>query len=576
MIAFKMKSIQVKIGQLTAILCSMVLWGACKDVLDVGPKGTLNEQQVAKPEEAEGLVIAAYSQLGNDEINRAFSMYQYGNVRSDDAYKGGGGINDGDVFHFMETFVSSRPDQWNYDVLWYHIYVGIRRANEGLRIINQFNENDYPLQKTRQAELRFLRGYWYLMIENLFKNIPYIDENVNPADYDKVSNVEFTRDQILEKIAADFTFAAENLPDQQSQIGRANRYAAYAFLAKTRLYQAYKQNEKNSVVSVDQNLLQQVLKATEPVLNSNYGLEADFADNFLPGKYENGKESIMAVQFSSNDGAGRGRVNFGDMLTAPQGLGCCDFQKPSQTLVNAFHTSAAGIPLLSGYNDQNIDFGNQTVDPRLDHTVSRPGVPWKYETKHMVTAAWSRAIPIYGTYNSMKENVSPDCDCFVNLPPFYGNTKTRIMIRYADVLLFRAEALIELDRQQEALPLINQLRERAQHSTNRLKQADGTTISNYKISTYVNGENIQWSQENARQALRFERRLEMALEGSRFFDLMRWGIADQAINSFFEKERGTRSIYQSARFTKGRDEFLPIPQNQIFWSKNLYQQNPGY
>src|SRR5699024_1810427 len=156
------------------------------------------------------------------------------------------------------------------------------------------------------------------------------------------------------------------------------------------------------------------------------------------------------------------------MLTAPQGLGCCDFHKPSQALVNAFQTSDAGVPLFDAYKTSNVDFSKNTVDPRLDHTVSRPGVPWKYESTHMVTNEWSRAIPIYGSYNSMKENVSPDCDCFINIPPFYSNTKSRILIRYADVLLFRAEALIELGRHSEALPLINQLRERAAKSTDRL------------------------------------------------------------------------------------------------------------
>jgi len=563
-------------SKLFALLASALLMTSCNDMLEVGPRGVLNEDQVSSPEEIDGFVIAAYSQLGNDEINRAFSMYQYGNVRADDAYKGGGGINDGDVFHFMETFVTSRPDQWNYDGIWFNIYVGIRRANEGLRIMNNLTAQEYPLLLTRQAELRFLRGYWYLMLENLFKNIPYIDENVPASDYGTISNREFTRDEILEKIAADFSFATEHLPERQEQIGRADKYAAYAFLAKTRLYQAYKQDENHAVVSIDRPLLEEVLKATEPVLSSPYGLEDDFANNFLPGSYENGKESIMAVQFSSNDGAGRGRVNFGDMLTAPQGLGCCDFHKPSQTLVNAFHTNHAGVPLLDNYNNGNVDFAVHTVDPRLDHTVSRPGVPWKYEPAHMVTNEWSRAIPIYGAYNSMKENVSPDCDCFINIPPFYSNTKTRIMIRYADVLLLRAEALIELGRHTEALPLINQLRERAASSTTRLKMDDGTPISRYLVRPYVDGENIQWTLENARKALRFERRLELALEGSRFFDLIRWGIADQEMNSFFEHERSTRTIYQSAHFTKGRDEFLPIPQNQIFWSMNLYEQNPRY
>lgn len=549
---------------------------SCKKALDVGPKGSLNEDQVATPEQAEGFVIAAYSQLGNDEINRAFSMYQYGNIRADDAYKGGGGINDGDVFHAMETFVNSRPDQWNYDVMWFNIYVGIRRANEGLRVISKFTSDEYPLVKERSAELRFLRGYWYLMLENLFKNIPYIDEKLPSQDYKNVRNDEFTRDQILEKIAADFQFAAENLPAKQTQVGRANKYAAYAFLAKTRLFQAYQQNEKHAVININPAKLQQVVQAADMVAASSYKLQADFANNFLSGSFENGMEAIMSVQFSTDDGAGRGRVNFGDMLTVPQGIGCCDFQKPSQTLMNAFKTDVAGLPLLDTYNQQNVDFSVNTVDPRVDHTISRPGAPWKYDPNRVVTTAWSRNIPIYGTYNSMKENVSPDCDCFINLAPFFGNTKARIMIRYADVLLFKAEALIELGRQNEALPLINEIRDRAAKSTARLIMANGQPTSRYAVKPYTPGVNIIWNQENARKALRFERRLEMALEGERFFDLIRWGIADQEMNAFFNAEKSTRSIYQNARFTKGRDEYLPIPQNQIFWSENRYVQNPGY
>jgi hypothetical protein len=558
------------------LAASVILITSCKKALEVGPKGSLNEDQVANPTQAEGFVTAAYSQLGNDEINRAFSMYQYGNVRADDAYKGGGGINDGDVFHAMETFVSSRPDQWNYDVMWFNIYVGIRRANEGIRVLNKFSEAEYPLVKIRLGELRFLRGYWYLMLENLFKNIPYIDDAVPSADYKFVKNNALTRDQILDRIAADFQAAAEVLPATQPQIGRANKYAAYSFLAKTRLFQAYEQNATHGVTAINPERLQQVVAAADQVLASAYKLQPDFANNFTSGTFENGVEAIISVQFSSNDGAGRGRVNFGDMLTAPQGLGCCDFQKPSQTLMNSFRTSTAGIPLFDTFNQQNVDFSLNTVDPRVDHTISRPGAPWKYNPARVVTNSWSRNIPIYGTYNSMKENVSPDCDCFINLAPFFGNTKARIMIRLADVMLFKAEALIELGRQSEALPLINAIRERAAKSTSKLVMANGQPTSKYNVQQYVPGTNIIWDQNNARKALRFERRLEMALEGERFFDLMRWGITDQVINAFFEAEKGTRSIYQNARFTKGRDEFLPIPQNQIFFSENSYIQNPNY
>ncbi|WP_207424769.1 RagB/SusD family nutrient uptake outer membrane protein [Desertivirga brevis] len=551
-----------------------VLLTACQEKLDVEPKGVLSEDQISTPKQAEGFVIAAYSQLGNDEINRAFSMYQYGNVRADDAYKGGRGTDDGDVFHFMETFVNSRPDQWNYDAIWFNAYIGVRRANEALRILNKFTESEYPLVNTRKGEVRFLRGYWYFMLKNLFKNIPYIDETVPAEEYKNILNNNLSNDQFWNKIAEDFEFATTNLPDVQPQIGRANQIAAYGFLAKARLYQAYEQNEKHEVVKINSERLEQVIAAADKVLTSRYKLQPDFANNFLPGPFENGVESLFAVQFSTDDGVGRGRVNYGDMLTVPQGLGCCDFQKPSQNLVNAFRTNADGLPLFDNYNSSDVNFSQNTVDPRLDHTVARPGNPWKYDLNEVFTEGWSRSPSVYGYYNSLKENVTRDQ--LINYDPFYGNTKPRILLRVADVMLFKAEALIELNRQNEALPLINELRNRAANSTAKLVNKDGAAQANYNVKPYVPGVNVTWTQENARKALRFERRLEMALEGSRFFDLIRWGVAEPVMNSYLNTEKTKRDFLKDARFTKSRDEYLPVPQNQIFWSENKYIQNPGY
>lgn len=557
------------LGLLLAVFSS-----ACQKDLEIDPRGVLSEDQVSNPQQAEGFVVAAYSQLGNDEINRAFSMYQYGNIRADDAYKGGRGTDDGDVFHFMETFVNSRPNQWNYDAIWFHAYIGVRRANEALRILNKFTAAEFPLVETRKAEVRWLRGYWYFMLKSLFKNVPYIDENVPAEEYKNIPNNNLSNDEFWETIAEDFEFAAANLPDQPAQIGRVNQMAAYGYLAKTRLYQAYEQNDKHKVVSINPQRLEQVIAAADKVLSSRFKLQPDFANNFLPGQFENGVESLFAVQFSTDDGVGRGRVNYGDMLTVPQGLGCCDFQKPSQNLVNAFRTNADGLPLFDTYNSSDVNFSQNTVDPRLDHTVARPGNPWKYDLEEVFTEGWSRSPSVYGYYNSLKENVTRDQ--LVNYDPFYGNTKARIILRLADVILFKAEALIELNRHNEALPLINELRNRAANSTARLVKKDGTALANYNVKPYVAGVNIDWTQENARKALRFERRLEMALEGSRFFDLVRWGVAEPVMNSYLNAEKTKRDYLKDAKFTESRDEYLPIPQNQIFWSENRYIQNPGY
>ncbi len=559
---------------ITVLVLSFLFCTSCQDVLEVDPKGVLNEGQITTPEDAEKFVIAAYSELGNDEINRPFSLWQYGDMRADDAYKGGRDPGDGQGFHFMETFTNVRPDMWEIDGMWFHLYIGVRRANDGLRILQNFTEEEYPQLKTRQAELRFIRGHFYFELKRLFNRIPYIDENVPAADYKLISNVELTSQELWEKIADDFEFAAENLPMVQPQVGRADQIAAFAYLSKTRLYQAFEQNDQYQVTNVNQELLQKSIAAADKVLSSNHSLEPDFANNFLSGSYENGVESLFAVQFSTSDGTANGRLNFGDMLTVPQGLGCCDFKKPSQNLANAFKTDQNGVPYLENFNAENINFDTDNVDPRLDHTIAHPGNPWKYETDLIFKESWSRTPEIYGFYNSLKENVQSDQ--YENVDPFYGNSKSRIILRYAEVMLNKAEALIELGRQDEALPLINQLRERASNSTEKLVDANGNQLANYKVEPYMLGVNINWTQENARQAVRYERRLELALEGERFFDLVRWGVAADVLNSYLNVEQSRKDFLQGASFVTGKHEYLPIPQNQIFWSEDRYVQNPGY
>ena len=109
-----------------------------------------------------------------------------------------------------------------------------------------------------------------------------------------------------------------------------------------------------------------------------------------------------------------------------------------------------------------------------------------------------------------------------------------------------------------------------------LKLSNGSLESNFKIDTYQPGVNCTWTQDYARQALRWERRLELAMEGERFFDLVRWGIADTYLNSYLQTEKTKRAFLKDALFTKNRDEYLPIPLTQIKFSHNLYVQNNGY
>jgi hypothetical protein len=539
----------------------------CSDFLNVDPQAVLSEDEVDNPDK---LVIAAYSALGNDHYDAPYSLWPYGNVRSDDAYKGGGGEGDIQAFHFYEISSNISPTFGEPDALWYNMYVAISRTNAALRVLNKVNENDFALKNERMGEMRFIRGHFYFLLKVLFKNIPYIDETVDVADYGSISNVSLDNDALWGKIAADFEFAYNNLPETQTEKGRVNKFAAAAYLAKTRLYKAYRQDTQNNVTSIDAADLNEVVKYTQEVINSSYHLEPDMAHNFLPGVYENGPEAIFAIQFSHDDGTKYGRLNFGELLSVPQGLGCCDFHKPSQNLVNAYKTEN-GLPLFGDYNDNDYVKETNEADPRLFHTVALPDLPYKYNTNRIYLASWNRNPSVYGYYASLKENVDPDYEGFVNMSPFYANDKNRIVIRFADVLLMRAEALIELNRAAEALPLINQLRSRAQESESMISYAP-----NMNISLYQDGVNCTWTTDYARTALRWERRLEMAMEGSRFFDLVRWGIADQVINDFYTTESSKRTYYKGAHFIKNKHEYLPIPQQQINFSKGVYKQNYGW
>lgn len=559
--------------KLIYLFAIVTLISSCSDFLDVAPKGVLSETQVSTPDKVENTVNAAYSSLGNDHYDTPFSLWPYGNVRSGDAYKGGRDEGDIQNFYFLETFKNVRTDMGELDGLWFKLYVGISRANSSLKVLNTLSETEFPLKAVRQAEVRFLRAHFYFQLKILFKNIPYLDENIAIADYPTVSNRALTNDQLWDKIAADFQFGVDNLPAVQTQIGRANKAAATAYLAKTRLYQAYEQDDKNNVTNINKTRLQQVVDLINTI-PSTYGLVSDYADLFTPGATENGKESLFAVQFSKDDGTMFGRLNFGDVLATPMGVGCCDFHKPSKNLANAFKTDANGLPMFNTYDVTPLNLATDKVDPRLNHTIAIPGHPWKYDPTTIYEASWNRTPDVYGVYASLKENVCKTC--YTQVGPFYGNTKNRIILRYADVLLWKAEALIEIGgaaNLETARGIINDIRTRAQNSTAHLKLADGTYESTFNIGTYPA---VGWTQDYARNAMRWERRLELAMEGNRFFDLVRWGIADTYMNAYFASEKSKIAYLKNGLFTKNRDEYCPIPDNQMRFSKGIYVQNAGY
>jgi len=562
------------------VLGSIFTLTSCqKDFLEYEPKGVLSSENVQSAENAESLVTAAYAAIGNDEmIGPITNQFVYGSIRADDAYKGGGGRTDVEVVDHYEQYNLTIADDGDQMAprTWTNYYKAISRANFALSVINEIPENEYDEKTERQAELRFLRAHSHFLLKLIFKKVPFITEELSQEEIMETSN-NLSNEELWNVIADDFLFAFDNLPETQDQVGRADKSAAAAYLAKLRLYQAYEQDENHQVIGINDGRLEEVIEYADEVIGS---LQPDFAENFLDG-FDNGPESIFAVQFSIDDNTDVGRVSFVTGLNSPHGsslYGCCGFHQASQNMVNAFKTSAEGLPLLDGFNEDDMDETSefQSVDPRLDHTVGIPDRPFKYrntvnEQDDMIyKRSWARDPGVYGYYGNMKEQQAPDCSCLTKEGPFIGTSVNYNFIRYADVLLFKAEALIQLGRQDEALPLINEIRLRAAESTQRPLEAGATNI--YNIDLYESFP----SQEFAFNALKFERRLEFAMEGWRFFDLVRWGEAEETLNAYLEEERTKRDYLSNAEFTAGRDEYFPIPQREIDFTGGLYEQNPGY
>lgn len=578
------------------LLFSLSLFISCKQFLDVNPKGVLSEGQIQSPQDVEKFVIAAYAYmptLGFGDTHNPWIQ----DVRSDDSYKGGGGIGDQYPWHEMEVFTLLTPLVGNNDGPWYRGYCGISRTNTALRQLFKQDENALPSKNQRIAEMKFLRGYIYLGMKLRWKYIPWIDETT-PEDAVAVEGISNRPDSakndlyLWDHIIKDLEDAVKVLPEQQTEKGRPTKYAAHALAAKALLFRAYEQDDKHNVININKETLTRALAHIDQITakeGSMFGLQADFAENFLP-EFDNAtKESLWEIQYSISNGGvhdwTNGMTNIGNELNAPWWAGkfpCCDFHKVSYTLINAFKTDNTGLPDFTNYNNTEIPgntykqyFTEHEFDPRLSHTAAIPGYPWKYNNNLLYEEGGSRSILEYGYFNSLKEQVDPSCSCIFK-PFFTYNSLNEKVIRYSEVLLWKAEILIQLDRIQEALPLINRIRARAAQSVVRLKKPDGSLWMNYKVSEYKPGENCIWNKAFAWQALMWENRLETACEGRRFFDLMRWGQLEPVMNAHFEKEKKRFGIFNQARFTKGRDEFLPIPQAQMNWSHGGYKQNPGF
>lgn len=568
---------------LYSVLTVLALVGttSCSDFLDEQkPQGVLDSDMVKDPSNVDNLVISAYAVFTTaEDINSSFSMWNF-DVRSDDAYKGGNGTSDGDVFHQLEIEQGVLTTNWNINDMWVRLYNCISRVNSAISVLETTSDS-YQLKAQRLGEMKFLRAYAHFLLKRLYKNIPFImDANLKQEDYNTLSNTEFTNDEGWQQIINDVEYAYSVLPVKQTDKGRPSKAAAAAFLTKAYLYKAYRQDNaaSNQVTSINREDLLKVIEYSNPDIYSagGFDLEPDFHNNFRPEtQYENGVESIWAMQYSINDGTKYGNLNWSYGLIVPNipGVtdGGCDFYKPSQNLVNAYRTDADGHPFIDTFNNKDYDL-TQDADPRLFLTVGLTGLPYEFNSKYMMdaSATWSRSNGLYGYYVTLKQNVDPDCGYLVK-GSWWGTPMNRIVFRYADVLLERAEAYAQLNETGEAIKLVNEIRKRAKQSTGMIANYPSDYGVKFNISTY----NGTYSQEDALKIVKMERRLEMGMESERFFDLVRWGEAEKVLNKYFAEETNNCSIYGDAHFTANKNEYLPIPFSQVAASDGHYTQNIG-
>ena len=186
---------KTKIYQILIAACAVCVLTSCSDFLDEHvPQGTLSDEQVKTPENAEAMVVSAYAIFTTaEDINSSFSMWNF-DVRSDDAYKGGSGTSDGDVFHQLEVQQGVLTTNWNINDMWVRLYNSLSRVNSAIALLNETGD-DYAMKQQRQAEMKFLRAYGHFLLKRLYKNIPFVvNENLTYDEYNELSNRAYSND----------------------------------------------------------------------------------------------------------------------------------------------------------------------------------------------------------------------------------------------------------------------------------------------------------------------------------------------------------------------------------------------
>jgi starch-binding outer membrane protein, SusD/RagB family len=572
------------------------------DFLDRQPQGSYSPVVTSTPEGIEALLVGAYGLLDGIGANTtqwhgAASNWVFGGLVSDDAYKGTD-AGDQPEQTFLERFVWI-PTNDHIKGKWKALFDGIIRANDVLQTLPNVKGLSDSRKKQIEGEARFLRGYYYFEAKKMWNKVPYIDDKTYQSADPNSVKVPNT-DDIWGKIEADFAAAAAVLPDEfADEPGRVDKWAAKAMLGKSYLFQGFDIGSG----APNATKLTAAKKEFDDIINSKkFKLMNNVGDNYSANT-RNNPESIFEIQYSLTSTADGGG-NQGDGLAWPYNAGpggCCGFYQPAQNLVNAYQVDANGLPLLDNFNvtdlksDQGVDsdksftIEQKPVDPRLDHTVGRRYIPYK-DWGICPGKDWVRDQAYAGPYCPKKhisEKSKSGVSGWTNL-----NSNNYRYLRYSHVLLYAAECEVEVGSLEKAREYVNLIRERAGKPESmimgRVVDFKGgnfkdpildmsKTAAIYNVKTYA----AAWTDKAvARKAVRFENRLEFAMEGHRFFDLVRWGVAADVMNTYIAKEKDQRTYLNGAAFQKGKHEYYPIPLSEIVNSskdgKPTLTQNPNY
>ena len=586
-----------------SLLATVGLNFSCSDsFFEIAPQGAANLASLSNKNGVNALLIGAYSLMdgvgaGNTGRQSTISNYVFGGITSGDAVKGTD-IGDQPEQEYIEQFVWL-SDNTYFLGKWQHSYDGVARANEAMLLAQSPDVKDMTDAEKAQvvAEAKFLRGHYHFEAKKMWNKVPYISETVYKRDDPNSTKIPNTAD-IWANIEKDFSDAAAVLPATQSQKGRATKWAAMTYLAKAYMFQ--------KKYAAAKTLLEDVYK------NSGKKLMPNFHDNYR-NITNNNAESIFEVEFSINDGSTGNNGNAGDNLNWPYsanspGRGCCGFYLPSQNLVNAFKTTADGLPMIGDKEDGTADTYNAIdlpndqgitnlaasaftldksipVDPRLDWTVGRRGVNF-LDWGLMPGYSWIRNQNYSGPYIGKKwmYYLADEGSSTHSTNKRAVNNNYRLL-KVSSVILWLAECEAELGNLAGAETYVNLIRSRAK--TGSVQDASVNTVVNpYPVGTFAaKGKSFSLN------AIRMENRLEFAMEGHRFFDLVRWGIAAPYINKYLKEEsiNGTdlsgrtynkRGYLVGRSYTAGKNDYFPLPNDEILNSqldgKPTLTQNPGY